>query len=331
MATCIETKRIKGGIDMSLLTQFYAVTHAERSRGTAEVYLRDAEAFIEFIGGEEKLYGAKSDDVLEIVCSLQVGWNKSGVSNKYIRRRLSGIKSFLRFAQRRCGFSAAAIFEDVRLPRIEEKIPNVLTPEQSIRVVECAKFYGTTIHMLFRIMYECGLRNAEARSLCIQNVDLINEAIIVRRGKGGKDRIVPIVCISEIEAYLLYRRTINPNGDGDFLFLTKRGKKFVEQDVAYYAKAIRVKTGVTFTPHTLRHSYATHLYQNGTDIRDLKELLGHTNIATTALYTHTSCDRLREKVKTLHPYAIVGNKSTESKDAGKENDQATEANTKRGN
>lgn len=299
----IISSQCTGVKDMSLITQFYAITMAEKSKGTADVYLRDAEDFIEFAGGEEKLNGAKEPDILEIVCSLQIKWNQSGVSNKYIRRRMNGVKAFLRFAQRRCGFSAAVIFEDVRMPKAEEKIPNVLNPEQALRVVECSRLYGSAIHMLFRLMYECGLRNMEVRNLCIQDVDLFNESIMVRRGKGGKDRIVPIICKSEIETYLTFRKSILPNDDSDFLILTRRGKQFIEQDVAYYAGAIRVKTGIKFTPHTLRHSYATHLYQNGTDLRDLKDLLGHTNISTTTLYAHTSSARLRDKVKTLHPLA----------------------------
>lgn len=303
MATSKATKKGRGGIEMSLLTQYYAITLAERSKNTADSYLKDAEDFVEAVGGEEKLYGTKEPDVLEHICTLQVKWNKAGLSNKYIRRRLTGIKSFLRFAQRRCGFSASIIFEDVRLPKLEEKIPNVLTAEQAIRIVDAARIHGNTIYMLFRLMYECGLRNGEARNLRIQNVDLPNEAIIVRRGKGGKDRIVPIVNISEVESYLTFRRSILPNGDDELLFINRRGHKYNEQDVAYYAKQIREKTGIKFSPHTLRHSYATHLYQGGTDLRDLKDLLGHTNIATTTLYAHTSCDRLKEKVKTLHPLA----------------------------
>jgi integrase/recombinase XerD len=199
---------------------------------------------------------------------------------------------------------------ELRGPRKTQRLPRVLSREQVQRLLEQPRGTGALAlrdRALLELMYACGLRASEAVELQLGDVDL-EEAVLRARGKGSKERLVP-VGRQALAALLVYLQRSRPLlagvGEQRALFLNRRGARLTRQGLYKIVQGHARRAGLAdkMSPHTLRHTFATHLLAGGCDLRSLQEMLGHADLATTQLYTHLTADRLKEAYFSAHPRA----------------------------
>lgn len=215
------------------------------------------------------------------------------LKNTTISRRISALRTFYNYLLEK-GFVKSNIFFNVKNPKLEKKLPNYLNYteiEELLASIDTRTDEGLERRLLIEMFYSTGCRVGEMVNVKISDIDFYNKTIKVM-GKGSKERIVYYgdYASKYLEDYLK-----NKDKKG-YLFTNKRGEKLTIEEVEYIVrdimKHISIKTHVT--PHTLRHTFATHLLNNGADIRTVQELLGHANLSTTGIYTHVSSDRLKD-------------------------------------
>lgn len=223
-------------------------------------------------------------------------------------RIISGIKHFFKFLilENYIQDNPAELLET---PRIIRKLPVFLSVEEidtMLSLIDRSTSEGERNIAMLETMYSCGLRVSELISLKISDLHF-NETYISIVGKGDKQRLVPIggTAIKLIENYIKYHRTHIQikKGSEDMVFLSKRGTPITRQMVFYVIKDLADKAGIkkTLSPHTFRHSFATHLVEGGADLRAVQEMLGHESITTTEIYTHLDQHFLRENILSYHP------------------------------
>lgn len=215
------------------------------------------------------------------------------LKNTTISRRISALRTFYNYLLEK-GFVKNNIFLNVKNPKLEKKLPNYLNYteiEELLASIDTSNSEGLKRRLLIEMFYSTGCRVGEMVNVKISDTDFYNKTIKVM-GKGSKERIVYYgdYASKYLEDYLK-----NKDRKG-YLFTNKKGEKLTIEEVEYIVrdimKHISIKTHVT--PHTLRHTFATHLLNNGADIRTVQELLGHANLSTTGIYTHVSSDRLKD-------------------------------------
>ena len=215
------------------------------------------------------------------------------LKNTTISRRISALRTFYNYLLEK-GFVKSNIFLNVKNPKLEKKLPNYLNYteiEELLASIDTSNSEGLERRLLIEMFYSTGCRVGEMVNVKISDIDFYNKTIKVM-GKGSKERIVYYgdYASKYLEDYLK-----NKDRKG-YLFTNKKGDKLTIEEVEYVVrdimKHISIKTHVT--PHTLRHTFATHLLNNGADIRTVQELLGHANLSTTGIYTHVSSDRLKD-------------------------------------
>lgn len=259
---------------------------------TLEAYGRDLEGLRGFL----KELEPTSDAIVSYFEHLK----GRGAASSSLCRALVAIKVFFRFLKRenRIEHHPALFLES---PKMWQLIPEVMTQEEVARFLAAPgrdDFMGARDRALFHLMYASGLRVSE---VCQLNIGDVSDDFVRVKGKGGKERIVPVatVAIQELDHFLARFRT---QGDGA-IFTTTRGNRMsrvgVWERVKFYAKQAGITK--TISPHTLRHSFATHLLENGADLRVIQELLGHANIGTTDRYTHISHKHLHDAFEKFHP------------------------------
>jgi integrase/recombinase XerD len=199
--------------------------------------------------------------------------------------------------------------EDIDLPRLGRKLPDTLSAseiEEMIDSIDLSKESGMRDKTIIETLYGCGLRVSELIGLQISNI-YFKEGFLRVLGKGDKERLVP-VSSSSIKYISIYmedvrrHKTIAP-GHEDYLFLNRFGKKLSRISVFKLVKDLASKAGIrkNVSPHTFRHSFATHMVENGADLRAVQEMLGHESITTTEIYTHLSREHLRREILNFHP------------------------------
>ncbi len=261
---------------------------------TLEAYGRDLKAFSQF--ASQKVEDVVGEHIIDYFQSLK----SQGLASSSLCRALVAIKVFFRFLKREKIISNnPTIF--LESPKMWQLIPEVLTIEEVSRFLEAPDIetsIGSRDRAMFQVMYASGLRVSE---LCGLDTGDISDDQIRVRGKGNKERVIPIAAsaVAAVDDYLVRFRK---EGDGA-LFLSSKGQRIdrvaVWERVKFYAK----KAGISkeISPHTLRHSFATHLLENGADLRIIQEMLGHANIATTDRYTHISRKHLHDAFEKFHP------------------------------
>jgi integrase/recombinase XerD len=294
-----------------LLLDFLAYLEFERglSRNTLEAYRSDLLQYGSYLSGRDALTVTHSD-LAGFVASLASGdGEKPPVAPATLQRKVACLRSFHRHLRRQ-GILEEDPTANLRAPKQSRRLPHVLSRDEVAKLLEQPR--GTEPpalrdRALLELMYACGLRASEAIELETQDLDL--EAGILRtRGKGSKERLVPIgsAATRAVNAYLGRGR---PKLVGDRLesrlFVNHRGSGLTRQGLYKIVQRHAESAGLAdrMSPHTLRHTFATHLLAGGCDLRSLQEMLGHADIATTQLYTHLSADRLRDVYFGAHPRA----------------------------
>ena len=287
------------------LNNYYSYIALERnlSKNSVESYMRDITQFKKYNYKTPPLE-IKRKNIIEYINHI----NNHNISARSQARILSSIRSFFNFL----------IFENlldndpceqIHTPKIGSKIPTTLTIQEVddiITAIDLSKDHGERNRAIIECLYSCGLRVSELTSLKISNI-LFHEDIIQVTGKGNKQRIVPLS--KSLKRYFKYyiehiraKKNINKNAT-DILFLNRRGNKISRVMIFNIVKTLskKVLNNKNISPHTFRHSFATHLVEGGADLRVVQEMLGHTNITTTEIYTHLNTDYLRQEIVNYHP------------------------------
>ncbi len=284
----------------------YIVVEKGLSNNSVEAYSRDLskfEAFLESRGVEAVC--AKREDVVAFMVWLR----KEGLSSRSIARNMVAVRMFYRYLKNE-GVVEALPTENIELPRAFRTLPGVLSPsevELLLKAPDTKSDLGFRDRAMFELLYATGLRVSELVSITVNRLNL-EVGFLVAMGKGSKERVVPMgeVAMDWIANYIRSPRVKVLKGrESDFLFVTARGSRMTRQGfwkiVKKYTKVAGIKKEIT--PHTLRHSFATHLLEGGADLRSVQTMLGHVDISTTQIYTHINSERLKKIYKEFHPRA----------------------------
>lgn len=296
------------------LDRFLRYLDAERnySGKTLIAYKKDLEDFSAFI---ERRFDSLEFDLTEIskdeIRAFLGHLSKQRLEKKSIARKLSAVKSFFKFLIKQ-GAVKTNPGKLIKTPKYEKTVPSFLTVDQIQTVFD---FFDDRIpadardKAILELFYGSGIRLSELVGLDFSNVNFSNQTISVL-GKGAKQRIIPIgeKAINALKHYHSVRDQIitsGSSGDGQAVFIGKNGKRITPLAVQRMIKKVltRVSDAHQLSPHIVRHSFATHLLDNGADLRAVKDLLGHENLSTTQIYTHITVDRLKNAYKKAHPRA----------------------------
>ncbi len=296
-----------------LVLDFLAYLELERglSRNTLEAYRTDLLQFgVHLEGVGVSALGASHSDLTAFVTGLAAGaGGRRPVGPATVQRKVACLRSFYRHLRRE-GILEADPTADLRAPKKSQRLPQVLSRAEIARLLAAPR--GTDAgalrdRALLELMYACGLRASEAVGLEVGDVDL-DAGILRTYGKGSKERLVPVgrEAVGAVRAYLERGR---PRLVSDpavrTLFLNRRGGSLTRQGLYKIVQRHARAAGLhqKMSPHTLRHTFATHLLAGGCDLRSVQEMLGHADIATTQIYTHLSAERLKDAYHAAHPRA----------------------------
>ena len=286
------------------IKKYYIYLSIERSlsKNTVDAYIRDINNLAKF--SKKKPLKIKRDDIINYINFLNI----SKKSARTQARIISSIKTFynyLIFDEKINQNPSSEIYS----PKLEKKLPIVLSTGEIDRIIssfDLSKENGERNRTIIECLYSCGLRVTELVNLKISEINFIDGYIKII-GKGNKQRITPIN--KKLSTYLKYyidniRSKLKiEKSNSDYIFLNRRGKKISRILVFNIVKTACQKIGIkkNISPHTFRHSFATHLVEGGADLRVIQEMLGHTNITTTEIYTHLNSDYLRQEIIDYHP------------------------------
>lgn len=275
-----------------VIDNFFKVLKSEYNYSdyTIKNYKLDLTLFFDFLNKSNINYlYLNKDNVIDYLKYL----DKMNLKNSTISRRISTLRTFYNYLMNE-GLINSNIFLNVKNPKLEKKLPNYLNyteMEELLESIDIKTDEGLKRRLLIEMFYSTGCRVSEIINIKVKDIDFLNKKIRIM-GKGSKERIVYYGDYAKkyLDKYL------SKGMDKDYLFVNKHGDKYTVEEIELIVKDIMkhlsIKTHVT--PHTLRHTFATHLLNNGADIRSVQELLGHSNLSTTGIYTHVSSDRLKE-------------------------------------
>ncbi|MDL1956728.1 MAG: site-specific tyrosine recombinase XerD [Candidatus Desulfofervidus auxilii] len=296
-------------MEYELIDEFYRFLLLERgfSQHTIAAYATDLSKFLSFLQekGIKSLLHVQPKEINEFIYWL----SKKNLSPRSRARILSGIKTFFRFLvfTKRLSSNPAALAETPKFPK---KLPQVLSLEEVERLLEqpdTTTIRGLRDKAMLELLYATGLRISELVRLKLNQINLEAGYIIIM-GKGAKERLVPIgsKAINALNIYLEKARYILSNSPSNpYLFIGYQGKPITRQAFWEIIKRYAIQAGIekSISPHTLRHSFATHLLERGADLRSVQTMLGHASITTTEIYTHITKTHLKETYVRFHPRA----------------------------
>ena len=300
------------------------------ARNTLGAYRRDLDRYRDFLAGRgiTGLEQVSEADVAEFTMVLRAGGNRHPpLAASSVARALIAVRGLHRFAAAE-GMTSTDVAHAVKPPAPGRRLPKALPYDQVLRLLEAAGGgpmdaadpaaggagtdggpRGLRDRALLELLYSTGARISEMVGLDVDDLDIEQRAVVLR-GKGGKQRMVPIgrPALAAVDAYLVRGRPVlaaNGKGNAGALFLNARGGRLSRQSAwqVLQAAAERAGIGAAVSPHTLRHSFATHLLDGGADVRVVQELLGHASVTTTQIYTLVTVNTLREVWATAHPRA----------------------------
>lgn len=283
------------------LSQFliYLELDLNYSLNTVKTYENGLEQFIKYLKGKNILDcdNKNIEDFLQNLCDL---------SSTSLANYLSSLRAFYNYYLK-VGKIKANPCDLVDMPKLAKKLPTYLTIDEvnELLNIKVNDSFGARNKAILELLYSSGLRISELVSLEINNIDF-DDCIVRVFGKGSKERIVPMndYAIIALKEYIdNYRPSMLKEELNNYLFLNNHGKKMTRQGVFKMIKKECLIKGIkkNISPHTLRHTFATHLLQNGADLRIIQELLGHSDISTTQIYTHITNEKLKQDYKEYHP------------------------------
>ena len=288
-------------IDAVEAYQQYLLVEKGLSKQTVVSYIEDLKQFFQFLPDRKYVEDLLPEDLNEFVRRESV----VGHSISTAMRRLSSIRGFFIFLKKEKYYNDE--IPEVKTMKKQERLPNCLSIEEVedlLNAPDIRRPEGLRDRAMLETMYASGLRVSELLALERSRVNF-KKAIITIFGKGAKERKVPLgdFAIEYIQKYVDEVRSKNPGSDSKYLFLNRYGEPLSRQYFFKQIKKYAAEAGIIspVSPHTLRHSFATHLLENGAQLRAVQEMLGHSNIATTQIYTHTSIGKQKTILETKHP------------------------------
>jgi integrase/recombinase XerC len=295
-----------------VITEFLSYLRDQKnsSPNTISSYKRDLKEFYEYLkkhqtdvfDGKNLVISRINPMVLR--CYVNVLFQRNGASS--IARKLSCLRSFFRYFVKTSQLSSNPA-KAIQSPKIPKRLPKCLDVDEVTAILNVKfsdKRFGRRDRAILELLYSSGLRVSELVSLNIPDIDF-DEGMMRVIGKGNKERLVPIgsFALKALQDYLAERDMTGLTVDKEAIFLNKNGKRLNVRSVQRLLNDVIVKTGLnkTATPHTLRHSFASHMLGSGADLRSIQELLGHESLSTTQKYTHVSLEKLSEVYDKAHP------------------------------
>jgi len=289
-----------------MITSFleYLVLERKYSNHTVTAYKNDLHSFFEFCKEEYETENLKDVHYSQIR-SWIVKLVDEGISNNSINRKISSLKSFYKFLQKTNQITTNPLVKHKSL-KVAKKVQVPFTSKEINEVIDGldveSDFKSIRNKLIVELFYSTGMRRAELINLKLNAINFQSKTIKVL-GKRNKERLIPLIpsVIKTIEEYISFKNKITT--DTDYLFVTEKGKKIYETLVYrvinnYFSI---VSTKVKKSPHILRHSFATHLLNQGADLNSVKELLGHSSLASTQVYTHNSLEKIKQVYNQAHP------------------------------
>jgi integrase/recombinase XerC len=284
----------------------YLTFQKRYSRHTVISYENDLKGFFDFLAAEYQTVAVK-----EISSSMVRTWlaslKQNKITSKTINRKISTLKSFFKYHLRLKNIVSSPMATTSSL-KVSRRLPSFIEQNEIKKLFNEIDFpstwKGKTDFLILEILYQTGIRRSELINLKVQHVEKSSATIKVL-GKGNKERLVPVnnQLLQLIENYLADKRKECPDSLGIYVFENKKGKtldpKYIYNTVKSYLAQVSTNHGKS--PHVLRHSFATHLTNNGAQINAIKELLGHSSLAATQIYTHNTIEKLKEVHKQAHP------------------------------
>ena len=298
---------------MALPERFFRYLAVEKNSSELTIvnYRKDIQAFVDF-----SLERAKGTFTWEQVGALEIRsylayLNQKQYARRTIARRISALRSFYKYLLRE-NLVEYNPLSKVRSPKLDKKLPTFLDEleiTQLLKLPDAGKPLGLRDQAILELLYATGCRVSELVGMTMDRLDLSNRFVLLS-GKGKKERVVPLghTCCLALEAYYPKRRVLmNAYGgkEHDFVFVNNRGGVLTDRSVRRildkYINQLAIHKNVS--PHTIRHTFATHLLEHGADLRAVQELLGHANLSTTQIYTHVSNERIAAVYEEKHPRA----------------------------
>ena len=269
------------------------------SKNTVDGYYRDLAAFFEYVKKPYKKIEKK--DITNYIMYISKDKN-----SKTVNRHIVSIRNYFKYLSRN-GLISKNPCDDIVGLKMPKTVPHVLNEDEINKLldIKCENALDYRNKAMLELMYSSGLRVSELLSLEVNDIDFEMNAVRCF-GKGSKERIVPLDDIATIalKNYInVYRNTLLKNKSSNLLFLNAHGNNLSRQGFFKILKEIALEKGINkeLSPHTIRHSFATHLINHGADLRSVQTLLGHENIKTTQIYTHISNNYVKEKYNETHP------------------------------
>lgn len=280
----------------------YLLIDKNYSNNTIESYKNDLRLFLEFNNNTN----IKNIDIKKVKDYI-VYLNDKNLNEKSISRNISCLKSFYKFLLIEKKVDTNPI-DSLYMPKISKKLPNTLDEEEILKLLNfpLTDSFSYRNKAMIELMYATGLRVSEVVNLKLYDIDL-NNATIRTMGKGSKERIIPMgdYALNYLSIYLNeYRNSMLKGYSCDYVFVNNHGKQMTRQGCFKIIKKLATDVGINkeLSPHTIRHSFATHLLKHGADLRSIQELLGHSSISTTQIYTHISNEELKNNYNEFHPH-----------------------------
>ncbi|MBI2608103.1 MAG: site-specific tyrosine recombinase XerD [Deltaproteobacteria bacterium] len=275
------------------------------SLNTLESYSRDLVHFHQYVLDKHKKWPLKREIIIQYLAHLY----DLGLSSKSVARHLSSLRSFFKFLSQEEKIKENPTC-DIEMPKLQKTLPSVLSEEEMKRLLEAPDgktVLGIRDQAMLELLYATGMRVSELVSLSLHAFDMKIGYLKVQ-GKGSKERLIPFgdIAKEKLEKYLEESRPkLDKKNNQKDVFLSRKGEKMSRQSFWLLLKKYTLKAGITkeMSPHTLRHTFATHLLERGADLRVIQALLGHSDISSTQIYTHISRKTLEETYKKFHPRA----------------------------
>lgn len=287
-----------------LLYKQYIKLERSLSPKTVEAYLHDIEKLNDFLAGRKHLEEVQLEDLQSFLASLY----EEGIVARSQARIISGLKSFYHFLmyEKKIDQDPTELLDAPKLGRHLPEVLSIPEIEAIIATIDLSLPEGHRNKAIIEVMYGCGLRVSEVVNLKLSNL-YFRDSFIRVIGKGDKERLVPIGRTAQ-SAILLYTEGVRQQlkikkGEEDIVFLNRRGTRLTREMIFMIIKKAAKDAGITkvISPHTFRHSFATHLVEGGADLRAVQEMLGHESITTTEIYTHLDRSYLKDMVLQFHP------------------------------